>query len=415
MMRNAKKVVVVGGGPAGMMAAIRASQLEQNVTLIEKNDILGKKLLLSGNGRCNLTNANNVDVFFEGYSKNGEFLRDAFKLFFNRDIIKFFESRGLKLKTEKDGRVFPETNRAASVRDILKKELLRNKVKVIYGAQMIDIIVQDKKIRSVDIMGAPFVPADSLILATGGITHGSTGSTGEGIRLAEGLGHKIVSLRPGLAALKTDKIYPSALEGLTLKEVSVTFVCGRKQITSHVGDLLFTRVGISGPIILSISGKVIDWLTGGKKVVASVDLLPSLSREEIDTQLMKDIVANSKKSISNVLKKNLPSRLVDIVMEVLEITPGVQVSQLTSKNRKKIVSFLKEMNLKIIGVSSFEKAMITRGGISLKEINPKTMASRKVNGLFFAGEMIDLDGDTGGYNLQEAFSTGYLAGESAAK
>ena len=415
MMRSAKKVVVVGGGPAGMMAAIRASQLGQKVTLIEKNNILGKKLLLSGNERCNLTNANNVDVFFEGYSKNGEFLRDAFKLFFNRDIIEFFESRGLKLKTEKDGRVFPETNRATSVRDILKKELLRNKVKIIYGAQMVDIVVQDKKIQSVGLMGAPFVPADSLILATGGITYGSTGSTGEGIRFAEFLGHKIVSLRPGLAALKTDKTYPSALEGLTLKEVSVTFVCGRKQITSHVGDLLFTRVGISGPIILSISGKVIDWLTGGKKVVASVDLSPSLSREEIDTQLMKEIIANSKKSISNVLKKNLPSRLVDIAMEVLEITPGGQVSQLTSKNRKKIVSFLKGMNLKIIGVSSFEKAMITRGGISLKEINPKTMASRKVNGLFFAGEMIDLDGDTGGYNLQEAFSTGYLAGESAAK
>ena len=415
MMRSAKKIVVVGGGPAGMMAAIRASQLGQKVTLIEKNDILGKKLLLSGNERCNLTNANNVDVFFEGYSKNGEFLRDAFKLFFNRDIIEFFESRDLKLKTEKDGRVFPETNRAASVRDILKKELLRNKVKIIYGAQMVDIVVQDKKIQSVGLMDAPFVPADSLILATGGITYGSTGSTGEGIKLAEVLGHKIVSLRPGLAALKIDKTYPSALEGLTLKDVSVTFVCDRKQITSHVGDLLFTRVGISGPIILSISGKVIDWLTVGKKVVASVDLSPSSSRKEIDTQLMKDIIANSKKSISNVLKKNLPSRLVDIAMEVLEITPGKQVSQLTSKNRKKIVSFLKGMNLKIIGVSSFEKAMITRGGISLKEINPKTMASRKVNGLFFAGEMIDLDGDTGGYNLQEAFSTGYLAGESAAK
>jgi len=415
MMRSAKKVVVVGGGPAGMMAAIRASQLGQKVTLIEKNDILGKKLLLSGNERCNLTNANNVDVFFEGYSKNGEFLRDAFKLFFNRDIIEFFESRGLKLKTEKDGRVFPETNRAASVRDILKKELLRNKVTIIYGAQMVDIVAQDKKIQSVGLMGAPFVPADSLILATGGITYGSTGSTGEGIKLAKALGHKIVSLRPGLVALKTDKTCPSALEGLTLKEVRVTFVCGRKQITSRVGNLLFTRVGISGPIILSISGKVIDCLTDGKKVVASVDLSPSLSREEIDTQLMKEIIANSKKSISNVLKKNLPSRLVDIATEILEITPGKQVSQLTSKNRKKIVSFLKGMNLKIIGVSSFEKAMITRGGISLKEINPKTMASRKVNGLFFAGEMIDLDGDTGGYNLQEAFSTGYLAGESAAK
>jgi len=414
-MRSAKKVVVVGGGPAGMMAAIRASQLGQKVTLIEKNNILGKKLLLSGNERCNLTNANNVDVFFEGYSKNGEFLRDAFKLFFNRDIIEFFESRGLKLKTEKDGRIIPETNRAASVRDILKKELLRNKVKITYGAQMVDIVVQDKKIQSVDLMDAPFVPADSLILATGGITYGSTGSTGEGIKLAEALGHKIVSLRPGLAALKTDKTYPSALEGLTLKDVSVTFVCDRKQITSHVGDLLFTRIGISGPIILSISGKVIDWLTVGKKVVALVDLSPSSSREEIDTQLMKDITANSKKSVSTVLKKNLPRRLVDVAMEVLEITPREQVSQLTSKNRKKIVSFLKGMNLKIIGVSSFEKAMITRGGISLKEINPKTMASRKVNGLFFAGEMIDLDGDTGGYNLQEAFSTGYLAGESAAK
>ena len=415
MKRIGKKIVVVGGGPAGMMAAIRASQLGKKVTLIEKNNILGKKLLLSGNGRCNLTNSNNVDVFFERYSKNGEFLRDAFKLFFNQDIIEFFGSRGLKLKIEPDGRVFPETNSAVSVRDILKKELLRNKVEIVYDAQVIDIVVQDKKIQSVGIKDVPFILADNIVLATGGITYGYTGSTGEGIKLAESMGHTIVSLRPGLAALKTDKIYPRALEGLTLKDVSVTFVCGRKQITSQLGDLLFTRVGISGPIILSISGKVIDWLTVGKKVVASIDIFPYLSREEIELQIMKEIIANSKKSISNVLKKNLPSRLVDIAMEVLEINPGVQVSQLNSENRKKIVTFLKGMNLKIFGSSSFEKATITRGGISLKEINPKTMASRKVKGLFFAGEMIDLDGDTGGYNLQEAFSTGYLAGESAAK
>ncbi len=415
MRRIEKKIVVIGGGPAGMMAAIRASQLGKKVILLEKNDILGKKLLLSGNGRCNLTNTNNLEVFLKGYSKNGEFLRDAFKLFFNNDIIKFFGTRDLKLKVELDGRVFPETNSAVSVRDILKKELLGNNVEIIYSAQVVNIVVQDKKIQSVDIKGSPLIWADDIILATGGITYGDTGSTGEGIRIAESLGHRIVPLRPGLAGLKTDKIYPSALEGLTLKDVSVTFICGRKKITSNVGDLLFTRVGISGPIILSISGKVIDWLTLGKNVVASIDMLPYSSREEINIQIMKEITVNSKKSVSNVLKKNLPNRLVNIAMGVLEINPEVKVSQLTSINRKKIVTFLKEMKLKILGHSSFEKSIITRGGISLKEINPKTMASRKVNGLFFAGEIIDLDGDTGGYNLQEAFSTGYLAGESVTK
>jgi len=415
MTDDRKKVVVIGGGPAGMMAAIRASQLVKNVILVEKNNILGKKLLISGNGRCNLTNSDTLESFIKGYDRNGEFLRDAFKLFFNNDLIKFFESRQLKFITESNGKIFPETNNASSVCNILEKELINNNVKIIYNRQLSDIIVKNKKIKAVNFSDGSQLLADCLIVATGGITYSSTGSDGKGIKLVEKLGHKIVSIHPGLVPLITDKRYPVALEGLSLKKARVIFEFNQKKIKSDIGDLLFTGNGISGPIILSISGKIVELLNKGMKISVSIDLMPAQSEKEVEVKLMKEMINNSKKSISNVLKKSYPDRLVDLALEVLEIDSLVKASQLKVSDRKKIVAFLKGINLRIIGFESLEEAMITVGGISLKEINPRTMSSKLIDGLFFAGEMIDINGDTGGYNLQEAFSTGYLAGESAAK
>jgi len=414
-MNKTKKVVVIGGGPAGMMAAIRASQITKNVILVEKNSILGKKLLLSGNGRCNLTNSDNLELFLKGYNKNGDFLRDAFKLFFNNDLIKFFESRQLKLITENNGRIFPETNNASSVCDILEKELVKNNVKIIYNTRLTNIEVENKKVKAAYFNNGSKFFVDCLIIATGGITYSSTGSNGEGIKIVEKLGHKIVSLQPGLVPLITDKKYPVALEGLSLKQVGVTFEFDKKKIKSNIGDLVFTKTGISGPIILSISGQIVDLLNKSIKISAFIDLIPSESEKEVEEKLMKELINNPKKSISNVLKKNFPDRLITLAMKVLEIDPMTKSSQIKASDRKKIVSFLKGINLRIIGFESLEKAMITIGGISLKEINPRTMSSRLIQGLFFAGEIIDINGDTGGYNLQEAFSTGYLAGENAAE
>jgi len=371
MNRNIKKIVIVGGGPAGIMAAIRASQLTNNVTLIEKNDILGKKLLLTGNGRCNFTNSNGLELFLKGYGKNGKFLKDAFKLFFNKELIEFFESRGLKTITENDKRVFPHTNKALSVCKILEKELVKNNVKIFLNKQLKDILVENNKIKAIVLYDHSKINVDSLILATGGLSYSSTGSNGEGIKIVEKLGHDIVSLRPGLVPLVTDKKSPSSLDGLSLKDVCVNFETKDKKIKTSIGDLIFTKNGISGPIILSISGQIIDLMNNNIKISTSIDLL--------------------------------------------EIDPFHKANQLKVRQRNKIVSFLKSMKLDILGFESYEKAMITRGGISLKDIDPRIMSSKKIKGLFFAGEMIDINGDSGGYNLQAAFSTGFLAGNSAVR
>ncbi len=415
MTDSRKKVVVIGGGPAGMMAAIRASQLVKNVILVEKNNILGKKLLISGNGRCNITNSDTLESFLKGYDSNGDFLRDAFKLFFNDDLIRFFEDRGLKFIIESNGKIFPETNSASSVCTLLEKELIDSNVKIIYNKDLTDIIVENKKVKAVIFSDGSKLLLDCLIVATGGITYSSTGSDGKGIKIVEKLGHKIVSVHPGLVPLITDKKYPVALEGLSLRQVRIVFESDKKKIKSEIGDLLFTRNGISGPIVLSISGRITDLLDKGLKVSASIDLIPYQSEKEVEDKLIKEMINNSKKSVSNVLKKSYPDRLVDLALDVLEIDPLQKVSQLTAGDRRKIVLFLKGFNLKIIGFESLENAMVTVGGVSLKDVNPRTMSSKLIDGLFFAGEMIDINGDTGGYNLQEAFSTGYLAGECAAR
>lgn len=411
---NAKRIVVVGAGPAGMMAAIRASELRQDVTLIEKNPILGKKLLLSGKGRCNLTNACDLDSFLQRFSRNGQFLRDTFKKFFHLDLMRFFEQRGLKLKTERQLRVFPQTNRANSIVELLKKELCKNKVKIIYRAVMKDIFLQENKIKGLLLGDGRIIPADRLILATGGVSYSFTGSTGEGHELARKLGHRIIPLRPGLVPLQIRQQYPNLLEGLTLKNIRLKFSDGKKEIISPIGELLFTHFGISGPLVLSLSGEIAVWLKENNHVYVEIDLKPALSKEQLRARLLREFKLNSKKTIKNTLKSFLPKRLVDVFLGVAKILPDKKVSQITQKEREGLISLFKAMRLDIIKARPIDEAMITRGGVSLKDINPRTMESRIIKGLYFAGEMIDVDADTGGFNLQAAFSTGYLAGESAA-
>lgn len=404
-----------------MMGAIASSGLgcdsllaeDCDVTLLEKNPNLGRKLLLSGKGRCNLTNACELDSFLERFSK-GEFLRDAFKKFFNQDLMRFFEKRGLHLKVERQLRVFPESDKAASILDVLKEELAKNNVKVIRNAQVKDVIVEDNKVKGVVLSDNSIIQADKVILATGGASYAFTGSTGDGIAIAKRLGHKIVPFRPGLVPLDVKENYPKLLEGVALKNISITFSDGKRDIVSKIGELMFTKTGISGPLVLTLSGQVADWLSD-KEVHAEIDLKPGLSDEQLNARITREIESNPRRALKNMLKTLLPERLVDVFISILKLNPDQQSNQINAELRKNIVSLLKGFRLTIARTQPLEEAMVTRGGVSLKDINPRTMESRLIKGLYFAGEMIDVDADTGGFNLQAAFSTGYLAGNSSSK
>lgn len=397
-----------------MMAAIRAAQLQQAVTLIENNPSLGRKLLLSGKGRCNLTNTCDLNSFIERFSGKGEFLRDAFKNFFYPQLMQFFEERKLGLKVERQMRVFPGTNKSADILRVLEQELTENKVKVTFKSLLKDILHREGDAEGVLLSDGRKIMADRVILATGGASYAFTGSNGEGIKIAQRCGHLVVPLRAALVPLMVREKYPKILEGLTLKNIRIKFTDGRKQLLSPVGELLFTSFGISGPLVLTLSGKIVDWLLQEKGVWVEVDLKPALSIEQLDNRLLREIKLNSKKGARNMLKSLLPLKMIDLFLRLAGISALEKASQINQQQRTKLIGLLKSFRMQISSALSLEEAMITQGGVSLKEINPRTMESRRIKGLYFCGEMIDLDADTGGFNLQEAFSTGYLAGESAA-
>jgi len=409
------KIVVVGGGPSAMMAAIRAAGLGQDVILLERKSSLGNKLLLSGKGRCNLTNVEDLEYFLKRFSNNGDFLRDAFKKFFHPELMRFFEERGLKLKIERQMRVFPVTDRSASILNLLKKELEKTGVQVIYKSKVVDLLVKDGKVKGVRLENGKDIPAERVILATGGASYSFTGSDATGINIARKHGHAIVSLAAGLVPLVVKQDYPKKLEGLTLHNIKLTFSAGKTRIYSDIGELLFTGFGISGPLVITLSGRVIDLLDEHKNVSLEIDLKPGLSGEQLDNRLLREFKVNARKNVKNMLKELLPLRLIMVFAQAAGIDPFKKCSQVTQKEREKIISLLKGFQMDISGSRPIEEGMVTRGGVSLKGINPRTMESRLVKGLYFCGEMIDVDADTGGFNLQAAFSTGYLAGESAAK
>jgi len=408
------KILIIGGGPAGMMAAIRAAQFSDRVCLLEKNSGLGKKLLISGKGRCNFTNIGDIDNFLKNFSKTGEFLRDAFKALSNTALMDFFEGNSLKLKVERGGRVFPDDDRSASVLLALKSRLQNKNIEIIYNSPVQSICRKDGGwlVMLKDNSG---IIAQKIILATGGASYVATGSDGFGFKLAEALGHKIIPARSGLVPLEVKEDFVYGLSGLSLKNITVKFTQGKNKWQSEIGEMLFTHFGVSGPLILEGSSKIIDWFKNKEPVVLSIDFKPGLTDDKLQERLLRDLTNMGSKAFKNILKELLPNKLIEIFVLLSHIPADKKANQITQKERLIIGKLLKDFPLTITRFRPLDEAIITKGGVSTKEINPKTMESRFNTGLYFAGEIIDVDASTGGYNMQAAFSTGWLAGENAAQ
>ena len=406
-------IAVIGGGPAGIMAAICANTLKKNVALIEKNNSIGKKILLTGKKRCNLTNIATLNAFIEVFGPQGKFLRSAFTEFFNSDLINFFKTRGLPLKTERQGRVFPVTDKASSVVEVLKKCLLEENIEILYDMRLTSI---NKKSNffELEMSSKDKIYAKKVILATGGKSYKVTGSSGDGYCISEKLGHNIIALKPALVPLKTKEPWVKQLQGLPLKNIRIKFKYDNKKIISDIGEIIFTHFGVSGPLILDLSGKIVSLLDKHKDISLFVDLKPGLDSEQLEKRLLREFNAGKNAQLKNVMKGLLPHRLISVFLHILGVLPEKRVNQLSRRERHAMTSLLKALPLTIVGALAIEEAMVTNGGISTKEINPKTMESRIVPGLYFAGEIIDGCAASGGYNLQQAFSTGFLAGQSAA-
>lgn len=404
-----------------MMAAISASQKGKKVLLLEKNSSLGKKLLITGKGRCNVTSSLPIEEFIKNTPGNGKFLYSSYNSFTNKDIINFLEKQGLKLKEERGNRIFPVTDKAKDVLDCFEKKLKQLNVKILYNQKVIEILTLEenkiKKVMGVKTENNTFY-ADKVILATGGKSYPLTGSTGDGYELAQKIGHTITKIRPSLVPLSTYNLeLLGNLQGLSLKNVKIKFVdrCKNKVIYEDFGEMLFTHFGVSGPVILSGSAhlvryKNIDNLMQNKKLVLEIDFKPALSEEQLDSRILRDFSAEKNKAFKNSLDKLLPQKLIPVIIKLSKIDENKQVNSITKEERSALVRLFKCFEVHIKNFRKIEDAIITSGGINIKEINPKTMESKLVSGLFFAGEVIDVDCYTGGFNLQVAYSTGYVAG-----
>lgn len=404
-------IAVIGGGPAGVMAAIRAGQLNKKVVLIEKNDSIGKKILITGKGRCNITNVAKLEAFIEKFGKPGQFLRTALSVFSNEDLMEFFKSGGLELKIERQGRVFPVTDSAKSVTSVLFDYLKNNNVEIKYKARVKDI----KKESGGFILDTDsgVAKAKKVVLATGGASYRDTGSSGEGFQFAKKMGHTIIPLKPGLVPLRTKEEWVKDLQGLALKNISIIFSAGKKKVSSDMGEIMFTHFGVSGPLVLDLSNEVMGLLDEHKEAHMSIDLKPGIRAEEMEGKLLKDFQEHGGKEIKNMLTGMLPLRLVPVIIKLANLNANKKVHQTSKDERRALGKILKSLPLTITGALPIEEAMVTCGGVSIKEINPRTMESKVVPGLYFAGEVIEGGAPSGGYNLQQAFSTGFLAGESA--
>ena len=407
-----EKIVVVGGGPAGLLAAATAAKNGKNVVLLEGNDILGKKLRITGKGRCNITNACDIQDFIAHVPSNSSFLYSSFYTFTNDDVINLFHSLGVETKGERGGRVFPVSNHAHQVADALINYARDCGVVVKSGVKVKSITLQDGAVHGVKTSKNVQIDADKVILACGGISYPQTGSNGSGFQIAASLGHNITTLQPSLVPLITKEDWPKAITGLSLKNIKVTIQSENgKKIYDDFGEMLFTHFGVSGPVILSASSHIREF--ENKTYHLFIDLKPALTHEMLDKRIQRDFEQFINKDFNNALFALMPKKLVDIVISLSGIDPRKKVNQIIKEERLKLVDLLKALPLTIIGARPIVEAIITSGGVSVNEINPSTMESKIVKGLYFAGEMIDVDAYTGGFNLQIAFSTGYLAGFSA--
>ncbi|MCK4539131.1 MAG: NAD(P)/FAD-dependent oxidoreductase [Candidatus Krumholzibacteria bacterium] len=420
-------LVVIGGGAAGMLAAGRAAENGLEVLLLERNNRLGKKLGITGKGRCNITNSAETERFIENFGKKGKFLYGAITRFTSSDLVRFFAGLGVETKEERGGRIFPANDKASTVVKALERYARSNGV-VIELSSRVDRIVTGRESGAVEgvilkndrktissgktINANETINTGKVLLATGGKSYPATGSTGDGYAIAASLGHTIVKPRQSLVPFDTGNRFVRDLQGLSLKNVEVTVFTGGRKTASGFGEMLFTHFGVSGPVILTLSGQITDDLAAGKTVELSIDFKPALTGEKLDKRLIREFADSGTKHFRTVMKNLLPNRLIPVFITLSGIAPEKKCSQITSTERNNLAALLKDLRLTIKRPRPFEEAIITRGGIDLKEIDPRTMRSKLVDGLYFCGEVIDIDGNTGGYNLQAAFSTAWLAAEA---
>ena len=417
------KVIVIGGGPAGMMAAITTKENKNDVLIIEKNNQLGKKLLITGKGRCNITSSLEMEDFIKNTPGNGMFLYSAYQQYTNQDIIEFLKQQGLEVKEERGNRIFPVTDKSIDVLKCFTKKIKELNIEIKYNTKVEEILTEMVDGESIVIgvrTDKETIKANKVILATGGKSYPLTGSTGDGYQLVEKLGHSITEIKPSLVPLEVyDKMECKELQGLSLRNVEIKLIDieKNKQIYEDFGEMLFTHFGVSGPTILSSSAhlvryKNINRLFHERKIVLKIDLKPALDEKKLNDRILRDFEEVKNKQFKNSLDKLLPQKLIPVIITRSKIHPNKQVNEITKKEREELIKQIKDFEVIIKGFRPIEEAIITSGGVNIKEINPKTMESKKVKGLYFAGEIIDVDSYTGGFNLQIAYSTGYVAGSN---
>ena len=406
-----RKAVIAGGGPAGMMAALEAARCGADVTLLERNEKLGKKLYITGKGRCNVTNDCTRDEFLQEVARNPRFLYSALTVFPPQRMMAFLEENGCPVTVQRGRRVFPASEKASDVTRTLERALRAAGVRVRLEARAARLLIEESEVRGVELTDGETLPCDAAVVACGGLSYPATGSDGDGYRLAEQAGHTLTERRPSLSALETEEGWPAELQGLSLKNVALEMRAGRRTLYRETGEMLFTHFGISGPLVLEMSCHLPEDVTA-----ASVTLCmkPGLSPEQLDARLQREFAAQPRRQLRNVLPALLPGRMAELFPRLAEVDGGRLCGEITRAERERLCAALRSLPLHIARMRPIAEAIVTRGGVSVKEVDPATMASRKVNGLFFAGEVLDVDAHTGGYNLQIAFATGFLAGRGAA-
>jgi hypothetical protein len=406
-------IIVIGGGASGMMAACAAASCGHHVTVLEQNEKLGKKLYITGKGRCNITNASDMDTLFSNVMSNRKFLYSAFYAYNNDQVIAFFEENGVKTKVERGNRVIPVCDHSSDVIAALARAMKKLHVDVRLHTRVTGLTIEEEGVTGVRLANGSRLSADAVIVATGGFSYQATGSTGDGYRMAEESGHRLVERTPSLVPFETKEAWVTDLQGLSLRNVSVSLYNGKKKLYEDFGEMLFTHFGVSGPLILSASGMV-KASQFAKELSLYIDLKPALDSDQLDKRILRDFDGNRNRLFKNALSHLLPTKLIPVIISLSGIDPEKKVNEISRAERANLVALFKKMPLTVTGLRGWNEAIITRGGVSVRDINPSTMESKLVRGLYFCGEVLDLDALTGGYNLQIAWSTGHLAGISAA-
>lgn len=405
-------VIVIGGGAAGLMAGYAAGICGHQVTILEKNEKLGKKIYITGKGRCNFTNACDTEDFFKNVVSNPKFLYSALYTFSPDSMIGFVESQGITTKVERGNRAFPESDHASDITKALEKAIKEYGVNVRLRTEVKDILIDGNKVIGVKLSDGSIINCDNVILCTGGLSYQTTGSTGDGLKWARKIGLKVTECRPALVPLNCKESYIRSMQGLALKNVNLTIKDGKKKLYDSFGEMLFTHFGVSGPLVLSASSIIGKRLQETGELQALVDLKPALSVDELSNRVLRDFNDNMNKHLSSVLRGLLPSSMVPVFIELMDFDDSRQINSITKEERANLIALLKAFPFTITGLREYKEAIITQGGISVKEVDPSTMKCKNIEGLSFAGEVLDLDAFTGGFNLQIAWSTGYLAGLS---